>query len=303
MELYQLECFLTLSQFQNVSMAAERLNISQPSLSKTIALLEAELGVKLFDRVGRRIVLNSHGRMFAHYAGNVLETLKEGTDSVRKMEICPSGSISIGLFVYTGLLSECLHVFLQQYPLVKMSLYSSKSQYTIDNFETLDFVLTSALTTTSPGRNDYLESIPVEEEDYVLLAAPELLEQYLPGTDTENVSLAVFREVPFIAMADNLLFSDITHLFCQQSGFTPKIVIQTNDYATKLHMTALGTGAAFLPEICVPVFKSYRKDLVVVHPRNLNSTRTIYLSRRKTSMTSQTCDIFWSFAKKYYLPG
>ena len=93
MELHQLECFLELSRFQNVSVTAELLNISQPALSKTISLLESELGVKLFDRVGRRIVLNDHGKMFARYVESVLSTLREGTRNVRDLDYQPSGTI------------------------------------------------------------------------------------------------------------------------------------------------------------------------------------------------------------------
>lgn len=302
MELHQLEYFVELSKFQNVSVTAEHLNISQPALSKTISLLESELGVKLFDRVGRRIVLNDHGKVFARYADNVLTMLREGTATVKTLEYKPSGTISIGLFAYTGLISECVHAFLEENPLVKFDMYSSKSQYTVDNFDNLHFVITSALSRELPQQVDYAESIPIEEEDYVLIVAPELLERCAPGTDPENLVLSDFRDTPFLSMADNLLFSDITQTFCQQAGFNPRLVVRTNDYATKLHQVALGTAAAFLPEICVPVFTGYRKDLLVIRPKGTNACRTIFLSRRKSSLASRTCNAFWDFARKYYLP-
>ena len=113
MELHQLECFIELSKFQNVSLTAEHLNISQPALSKTISLLEAELGVKLFDRVGRRIRLNDHGRMFARYAEQTMETLKEGTRNVRNLEYQPSGTIYLGLFSYANLIADCIRDFME----------------------------------------------------------------------------------------------------------------------------------------------------------------------------------------------
>jgi len=302
MELHQLECFIELSKFQNVSVTAQHLNISQPTLSKTISLLESELGVKLFDRVGRRIYLNNHGRIFARYVGNVMEMLQEGTATVKTLEYRPSGTVSIGLFAYTGHISECVHAFLRENPLVKFDMYSSKSQYTVDNFDNLHFVITSSLSKELPKREDYLGSIPVEEEDYVLILAPEILEQYAPGADPENVDLSAFRDAPFLSMADNLLFSDITQNLCQQAGFAPHLVVRTNDFATKLHQVALGTAAAFLPEICVPVVTGYRKNLLVIRPRDTRACRTIFLNRRKSSLASHTCDSFWEFAKKYYLP-
>ena len=69
-----------------------------------------------------------------------------------------------------------------------------------------------------------------------------------------------------------------------------------------LEQYAPGTAAAFLPEVCVPVFTSYRENLQVICPRGSRACRTIFLSRRKSSLSSHTVDAFWKFAKKYYLP-
>ena len=300
MELHQLECFIELSKFQNVSLTAEHLNISQPALSKTISLLEAELGVKLFERVGRRIRLNDHGRMFARYAEQTMETLKEGTRNVRNLEYQPSGTIYLGLFSYANLIADCIRDFMEEYPLVKFQMYSSKSQYTIDNFETLDFTLTSSLKSTSIARDGFLESFPIVEEEYILVIAPELLEKYLPGSKGDHLPLAAFHRVPFLGMANNLMFSDITYTFCQQAGFTPNLAILTNDYATKLHMVSLGNIASFIPEVCAPVFESYRPDLRFIHLTDVSGRRTIHLSRRRSSLVSQTCDTFWNYAQEYF---
>ena len=64
MDLLQMKYFATVAQTGNVTRAAELLNIAQPSLSATIARLENDLGVPLFDRRGRRIVLNQFGKSF-----------------------------------------------------------------------------------------------------------------------------------------------------------------------------------------------------------------------------------------------
>ncbi len=300
MELHQLECFIELSKFQNVSLTAEHLNISQPALSKTISLLESELDVKLFDRVGRRIRLNDHGRMFARYAEQILETLKEGTRNVKNLEYQPSGTISLGLFSYVDLIADCIRDFMETYPMVKFQLYSSKSQYTIDNFENLDFTLSSSLTDAPMAREEYLESFPIAEEQYVLAIAPELLAQEIPDVPEENLMLHHFHQVPFLAMANNLMFSDVTYTLCQQAGFTPNITIQTNDFATKLHMTSLGHVASLIPEVCIPVFSSYRSDLRFLYLPDMTVRRTIRLGRKRSTLVSQTCETFWKYAKKYY---
>ena len=64
MELSQLKYFEIVAKHEHITRAAEELHIAQPSLSKAISRLEAELGVELFDRQGRNIKLNSFGRVF-----------------------------------------------------------------------------------------------------------------------------------------------------------------------------------------------------------------------------------------------
>ena len=101
-------------------------------------------------------------------------------------------------------------------------------------------------------------------------------------------------------MANNLMFSDVTYTFCQQAGFTPEIAIQTNNFATKLHMTSLGHVASLIPEVCIPVFESYRPDLKFLRLPDMISQRTIRLGRKRSTLVSQTCETFWNYAKTYY---
>ena len=75
MELTQLEYFLEVARRQHITQAAEALNITQPALSKTIARLEDDLGVKLFDREGKGIRLNEYGQTALHYAERILYTI------------------------------------------------------------------------------------------------------------------------------------------------------------------------------------------------------------------------------------
>ncbi len=64
MEIQQLEYFKTVAEMQHMTQAAEKLNISQPALSKSISNIEQEIGVPLFDRQGRSINLNRYGKLF-----------------------------------------------------------------------------------------------------------------------------------------------------------------------------------------------------------------------------------------------
>ncbi len=75
MELLQLQYFKTIAECQHITKAANKLMISQPSLSNTLSRIENELGVQLFDRQGRNIILNSYGRIVLEHANNILREL------------------------------------------------------------------------------------------------------------------------------------------------------------------------------------------------------------------------------------
>lgn len=299
MELHQIECFLELSKFQNVSLTAERLNISQPALSKTISLLESELGVKLFDRVGRRIILNERGKMFALYAEQGIKNLRFGADHIKKLEYQPVGTISLGLFSYIGLISQCICDFLSTFKQTKFEIFSSKTQYTIDHFDNLDFTLSSSLSPMEVKQESILQSIDIGSEKYILVAAPELLDAHHVQAKG-CLPLSSLSSLPFLAMANNLMFSDITCILCQQAGFSPNLVVETNDFATKLHMTSMGVAAAFIPEVCIPTFRAVRSDFCFLDLCDIENRRVIRLGRKKSSAHSQVAQAFWDYAVNWY---
>ena len=75
MEIYQLKQFLAVAELQNMNKAAEQLSISQPALSQSIARLEEDLGVKLFDRHGKKIVINENGIYLEAFAQKILSEI------------------------------------------------------------------------------------------------------------------------------------------------------------------------------------------------------------------------------------
>lgn len=79
-------CFLEVAQLKSVVRAAEVLNISQPAATKTIQELEEVLGVQLFDRSHRSLLLTPAGEQFQRYSGSSLSALRQGIDSVRMAE-------------------------------------------------------------------------------------------------------------------------------------------------------------------------------------------------------------------------
>ena len=83
MTLNQLTYFQKIAELEHFSRAAEELNISQPSLSRSIDTLEQELGLPLFEKQGRNVILTKYGRIFLEHAGRILEEVRTAE---RKMQ-------------------------------------------------------------------------------------------------------------------------------------------------------------------------------------------------------------------------
>ena len=96
MDLRQLEYFLRVAQRKNISIAAAELNITQPTLTKSIKLLEDQLGVKLFDRLPRGVALTSFGVTLLRHAEAVHVQMKDAGNELTALRSGTFGTVMIG---------------------------------------------------------------------------------------------------------------------------------------------------------------------------------------------------------------
>ncbi|WP_347920570.1 LysR family transcriptional regulator [Pediococcus acidilactici] len=125
MDIRVLRYFVTIAQELNMSRAAELLNVSQPALSRQIADLEDELGVKLFRREHRHLALTQEGHYLLGRAQQIVGLVNKTTYYLQKQDVI-SGTIEIGAGESSGItpLMETLHQVMRQYPEVRVNLRS-----------------------------------------------------------------------------------------------------------------------------------------------------------------------------------
>lgn len=136
MELRMLGYFLALAREEKFTRAAEQLHVTQPTLSRQIAELEAELGVKLFTRSSHNIVLTEEGMMLKRRAQEIL-SLADRTkrDFIGRQEELEGTVVGSGEFLSTRLLTDCMTAFRRIHPLVKYELYSGNADNISDSIE------------------------------------------------------------------------------------------------------------------------------------------------------------------------
>ncbi|WP_164684657.1 LysR family transcriptional regulator [Brevibacillus reuszeri] len=179
MELQQIESFVEVAKQQNFSKAAEKLHITQPTMSARIQKLENELGVPLFHRLGKVIRLSKYGEAFLPYAQKCIETMDLGVKKIveeknrtlSKLTVC--SAIPFGTIIFPYILPS-LYEFDQevQIQVLRNTEFSNdivkmvvEAKIDIGFFEGREYLDTSV-------DLDEVDFVPLYENDFVLLARP-----------------------------------------------------------------------------------------------------------------------------------
>ena len=159
MELTHLRQFKAVAETENVAAASKLLFISQPSLHRTIKRLEAELGCELFDRSGRRLKLNTQGKIVLSYAAAMLNTADELESSFSRRSLIPQKTLQIGT-TSDSIMNYLIPAYPYEAPAFSTKLYNKESyllkSHLLDG--SLDLVISGEMVLDKDVRNKYLFS-------------------------------------------------------------------------------------------------------------------------------------------------
>src|SRR5690606_7583070 len=130
MDTQHLHAFVAIAETGSFSAAAERLHLTQPAVSKRIALLEEQLKSPLFDRIGRQVVLTQAGQVLLSKATLILREVTAAQRAIADLKGEVEGKLSIATSHHVGLhyLPPYLREFSTQFPQVKLDLHFLDSE-------------------------------------------------------------------------------------------------------------------------------------------------------------------------------
>lgn len=242
MELRDLKYFCMTAELEHVSKAADKLGLTQPYLTKIIGGIEDELGGQLFDKVGRRIMLNDCGRVFYAHAKNIINSMDNMYAEMEKL--FEQKSRLITLLCNTESYTQDLIVDFQK----KNADYGTKISYASSK----DIVMA-----LRQGEADFAISAPPIDEnassgivteiicrDSVRVLLPEGHPLLAKGTITVND----LRDERLITGTKG---GAIRNYIDQVEGydFDSKIICETNDFDLIVKAVAGGLGYAFVPHV------------------------------------------------------
>ena len=243
MEWHQLEYFKSVAQMQHVTHAAERLSISQPALSRSIAKLEDELGFPLFDRSGKGIVLNRYGQIFLQHVERAMQEISEGKQVIQDLLHPNHGSVSLsflhslGSNVVPGLLSK----FLANNPDIQFKLYQNSTNFLLDQLDAgeIDLCLCSPVNT-----REKIEWEPLfTEELFVIVPTGHRLAK------RSSIELNEIKDEPVVTFKKNYGLRVLADQLFKEAGLSPFITFEGEEIITVAGLVEAKLGVALIPHV------------------------------------------------------
>lgn len=245
MEIRQIRYFIAIAEAEHFGRASRILHIAQPALSRQMQLLEADLGVTLFERLPRGVRLTPTGRVFLDHARDIIAQLARAVTAARAAEAGMGGQLRVGLIevaAWQGQLSETLRQFRRDYPQVELALSALSS---LAQIEAIRAGALDAGFLYNPPNDPALEVLSLGHHRMILALPATHDLQKTPIrrlADLEGQDMIGFRREASPRLADDL--SAALH----QAGVTPRRVVEAESEADILALVNAEIGMAFVNE-------------------------------------------------------
>lgn len=272
MTLNQLYYFRTIASLSSFRKAAEELYVSQPTLSVSMNGLESELGIKLFERVGRRVELTKYGRMFQEQVETILALLEKSTNRMKRLASVEGGHIDLGyISPVTRWLPRIVRMFLSEEGNSGIT-FNFNENTTVAVLEGLTsgkydvaFHPVSPASPTEPG----IVSVPVLQQELVGIVP---LDHPLAAKD--SIALTELSPYPLVAYMRASGLKKRIDEYIAGVGWHPTVACEASDEDGIAALVASNFGISFVAK--VETLDSF--DIKQLHITDPVCNRTIYMA-------------------------
>ncbi|GAA3420885.1 LysR family transcriptional regulator [Streptosporangium vulgare] len=278
MQLQQLAYFVAVAEARHFTQAAEGMRVAQPSLSKQIKALEAELGAPLFSRARGNVTLTPAGEALLPLARRMLADAETARSEVGELAGLRRGRVRLGATpsLCAGLLADALARFHHAYPGIELFVEEGGSR---------DLVRTLAR-----GQLDLaLIIMPLHSDDPALVTEEILRENLVvasPSADHAHrpyVRIEELRRRPMVMFRRGYDLREATLSACRQAGFEPRFAVEGGEMDAVLRFVEAGLGIALVPSMVLdgrpglagtPLAPpGLRRTIAIAHRKDVQPTR------------------------------
>ncbi len=242
MDTQLLAAFIEIAESGSFSRAAERLHLSQPAVSKRIAVLEQQCGSSLFDRIGREIRLTEAGRTLLPYARRTLAEIEDAGRALTHLSGSVTGRLSIGTSHHIGLhrLPAVLRDFTQRFPEVDLDIHFMDSEDACHAVEQGKLELGIVTLPLEPIRQLLQQLVWADPMAFVV--APDH-----PLAHKRRLVLSDLAAYPALLPDAKTYTHRIVQAALREHGLVPRVRLATNYLETLKMLVGIGLGWSVLP--------------------------------------------------------
>ncbi|MBL6447957.1 LysR family transcriptional regulator [Fulvivirga sp. 29W222] len=245
MELRQLRYFLKAKELLNFTEAASHLYISQSTLSQQIKQLEEELGVLLFERIGKRIKLTEAGELFSTYALQSINSANSGLQLLKDLNELNTGELKIGVtHGLRHLLTSALIEFSKRYPKITVQVTFGTSDELVEKLEKLE--LDFALSFQDVEMKKHFNYLLLFESPMCLVAS-----NASPMTKRKDIQLNDIAPLPLVLPAKGFSTRHFLNNSVQDKHMSLNVAMEINDIPTLLELVKTGNHFTILAKTTV----------------------------------------------------
>jgi DNA-binding transcriptional LysR family regulator len=261
MDLRRVRTFVTVAEQGSVSKAALRLHISQPGLSRQLQELQQELGLRLFDRIGRRLVLTAEGEQLLGSCRNLLGHASSISEHAQLLKLGDTGTLKVGaspIQIETAL-STFLPRYAERYPNVQVKLIETAGVNTLAMLERGEIHLGIALIDAVQADDRHFAIYPVRPLELMAACHPSF-----PLGSNSTIEISQIASHPLLLWDTSFSGRNKFDAICRLAGIKPNILIESRAEHTKLALAEAGLGVAII------------STTVQTHRYNLRTVRITY---------------------------
>lgn len=244
--LQQLRYFLAVAETLHFTQAAEQVGVAQPSLSKQIQTLEAELGAPLFNRVRGYVSLTAAGETLLPVARRILADVDVARLEVGELVGLKRGRVRVGATpsLCVSVFPEVLSRYHERYPGIRLLVEEGGSQDL--SALLVRGALDLALVIVPPeGTFPTLTTRVVKEEDLVVASAADRP----PPVNRPTIRLINLRDRPMVMFRPGYDLRETTLQACRAVGFEPRLAVEGGEMDAVLRFVEAGLGMAIVPSM------------------------------------------------------
>jgi DNA-binding transcriptional LysR family regulator len=300
MDLRHAKTFVTVADLGTVSAAAAQLRVAQPALSRQIADLERTLGVKLFDRVGRRLMMTGAGEQLVLDCRALLNSAVAIEEHARQLQHGDAGVLKVASSpqIIEGALAAFLKRYVARYPQVQVKLTEVMGwAATAAKLDSGDIHLGQNLLGAVPADDARFACHPLEPID--LLA---VFDESVELQDGGSIEIGHLAPHPLLVLDSEYIFRRHFDAACRLAGIQPNIAYESRTPHTLLAMAESGHGVAIIPSALRADRYNLRVAAIAFRGEPLRERAAIYWDRRRKlpRYAEAFCDMLGAYMREVF---